>query len=110
VGDKVWLDLRNYKTNRLKRSLDMRYAKYIVAEVLSPVSVRLSGIPSNIHPVFYTDLLRLASGDWLPSQEYDDNQPGPVLIDSHEEHFVEEILCARQKARNKGRGREVLVK
>jgi hypothetical protein len=110
VGDKVWLDLRNYKTNRPKRSLDARHAKYTVAEVLSPVSVRLSGIPSNIHPVFHTDLLRPASGDRLPGQECDDNQPGPVLIDSHEEHFVEEILCARQKARNKGRGREVLVK
>jgi len=32
------------------------------------------------------------------------------LIHLHKEHFVEEILCARQKARIKGRGREVLVK
>jgi len=32
------------------------------------------------------------------------------LIHSHEEHFIEEILCARQKARIKGKGREVLVK
>jgi hypothetical protein len=102
--------LRNYKTNRPKRSLDARHAKYIVAEVLLLVSVRLSGIPSNIHPVFYTDLLRPVSRDQLPSQECDNNQPGPVLIDLHKEHFVEEILYARQKARNKGRGREVLVK
>jgi hypothetical protein len=53
--------------NRLKRSLDARHAKYIVAEVLSLVSVRLLGIPSNIYPVFYTDLLRPVSGDRLPS-------------------------------------------
>lgn len=38
-GDKVWLDLRNYKTNRPKKSLDARHAKYTVSEVLSPVSV-----------------------------------------------------------------------
>jgi hypothetical protein len=86
--------LRNYKTNRPKRSLDVRHAKYTVAEVLSLVLVRLSGIPSNIYPIFYTDLLRPVSGDQLPSQEYDDNQLGPVLINLYEEHFVEEILYA----------------
>lgn len=74
------------------------------------MSVRLSGIPSNIHPVFHTDLLRPAAQDPLPGQESDDSQPGPVLFESHEEWQVEEILCARQKARNKGKGREVLVK
>lgn len=61
VGDKVWLDLRNYKTDRLKKSLNARHVKYTVAEVLSPVSVRLTGIPSDIHLVFHTDLLRPAS-------------------------------------------------
>lgn len=109
-GDKVWLDLRNYQTDRPKKSLDAKHAKYTVAEVLSPVSVRLSGIPSNIHPVFHTDLLRPASRDPLPGQESDDSQPEPVLFESHEEWQIEEILCARQKARNKGKGREVLVK
>nr|POE51761.1 hypothetical protein CFP56_25968 [Quercus suber] len=66
VGDKVWLDLQNYRTDRPKRSLDAKHAKYTVAEVLSPVSVRLSGIPRKIHPVFHTDLLRPASEDPLP--------------------------------------------
>jgi len=107
-GDKVWLDLRNYQTDRPKRSLDARHAKYTVAEVLSPVSLRLSGIPGNIHPVFHTDLLRPASNDPLPGQETDDSQPDPVLIESHEEYQVEEILCVRTKGR--GRIREALVK
>lgn len=46
----------------------------------------------------------------MPGQKCDDNQPGPVLIESHEEHYVERILRARDKTRSKGKGREVLVK
>ena len=109
-GDKVWLDLRNYHTTRPKRSLDAKHAKYTVAEVLSPVSIRLSGIPKNIHPVFHPDLLRPASQDPLPGQESDDKQPEPVLVESHEEYFVEEVLCARTRKRGRGQRREVLVK
>jgi len=107
-GDKVWLDLRNYETSRPKRSLAAKHAKYTVDKVLSPVSVRLSGIPGNIHPVFHTDLLRPAGNDPLPGQENDDEQPDPVLLQTHEEYQVEKILCARNKKR--GKGREVLVK
>ena len=33
-----------------------------------------------------------------------------MLVESHEEWEVEEILCARHKAKRKGKGREVLVK
>jgi len=72
-GDKVWLDLRNYQTNRPKRSLDVKHAKYTVAKVLSPVSIKLTGIPSNIHPVFYPDLLRPVGKDLLPRQVSDDS-------------------------------------
>ena len=107
-GDKVWLNLRNYTTDRPMKKLDIRQAKYTVAEVISPLSIRLEGIPSAIHPVFHPDLLKLASRDPLVDQVVDDSQPDPVLIDGHEEFAVEEILCARNKKR--GKGREVLVK
>lgn len=109
-GDKVWLDLRNYRTSRPKKSLDAKHAKYTVDKVLSPVSVRLSGIPGNIHPVFHTDLLRPAAQDPLYGQESDDKQPEPVLFETHEEWQVEKILCARHKKKGRGRTREVLVK
>jgi hypothetical protein len=108
TGDKVWLDLRNYTSDRPKKKLDIKHAKFTVAEVISPLSIRLQGIPSGIHPVFHPDLLRLASRDPLPGQEADDSQPEPVLFEGHEEFTVEKILCARTKPR--GKGREVLVK
>ncbi|KAF2716124.1 hypothetical protein K431DRAFT_236067, partial [Polychaeton citri CBS 116435] len=67
-GDKVWLDLCNYNSLRLKKSLDAKHAKYIVDKVISLVSIHLSRIPSNIYLVFYTDLLWPASHDPLPRQ------------------------------------------
>jgi len=85
VGDKVWLDLRNYQTNRPKRSLDAKHAKYTVSRVFSPALVELTGIPSGICRTFHTDLLRPASQDPLPGQVSDDNQPDLILFKSHEE-------------------------
>ena len=58
--------------------------------------------------MFHIDLLRLVSGDPLLGQQSDDSQPDPVLIESHEEYSVEEILYTRQKKR--GKGRQVLMK
>ena len=108
VGDKVWLNLKNYTSDRPKKKLDVKHAKFTVAEVISPLSVRLQGIPSGIENVFHTDLLRLASNNPMPGQENDDSQPNPVMYEGHDEFKVEEILCARNKSR--GKGREVLVK
>lgn len=91
VGDKVWLDLRNYTTDRPKRSLDFKNAKYTVAEVISPLSVRLSGIPRGIQKKFHPDLLKLVPSDPLPGQVNDDKRPDPVLIEGKQEWHIEEI-------------------
>ena len=101
VGDKVWLDTRNYKTDRPKRSLDFKHAKYWVAEVISPTSVRLGGITGDIEKTFHTDLLRRAPEDPLVGQVNDDDQPEPVLIEGHQEWHVEKIL-GWKKARKRG--------
>lgn len=99
VGDKVWLDLRNYTTDRPKRSLDYKHAKYTVSDVLSPLSIRLQGIPRGIHPVFHPDLLRLAEDSPLPGQWNDDSQPNPVIIEGEPEWEVERILGVRPGGR-----------
>ena len=71
VGDKVWLSLKNFQTNRPSRKLDDKAAKFTITEVIGPHSYRLN-VPGSVQDVFNVDLLRPASEDPLPSQERDD--------------------------------------
>lgn len=108
-GDKVWLTLRNIRTNRPSKKLDVRQAKYTVLERVSPHAYRLN-TPTGIHPVFHVDLLRPAANDPFPSQRNDDYQPPPTLVDGQEEYHVERILDYRQIRRGRGFQRQYLVK
>lgn len=113
VGDLVWLNLKNVKTNRPCRKFDWVMAKYKVTDVPSPSNVRLD-VPRGIHPVFHVDLIERAATDPLPSQVVKESRPGPVLTLEEEdpdlaEYEVEEIVAARN-ARGQGGGRDVLVK
>jgi hypothetical protein len=109
VGDKVWLDLRNIRTDRPCKKLDVRHAKYTVLEKVGSHAYKLD-TPPGIHPVFHTSLLRPASNDPLPSQTTLDWQPSSVLVDGEEEFFVEEILNERKQRWGRGFRHQYLVK
>jgi hypothetical protein len=106
VNDKVWLSLENIKTQRPNRSLDHRYAKFTVLEVLGSHNYRLN-TPPGIHNVFHTRLLRPASTDPLPDQNVTEAQPLGQLVDDVLEYEVEAIL-GQKKAR--GNKQQYLVK
>src|SRR5437667_1036797 len=95
VGDKVWLSLKNIKTERPNKKLDWVNAKFTVTRVVSPHAYELD-TPPGIHNVFHVDLLRRVATDLLPSQEVDDSQPPPIIDDKGvKEYSVEEILRAK---------------
>lgn len=111
VGDKVWVNYENYKTNRPKKKMDWLRGKYTVSKVIGSHNVELTGLPRNITPVFHVDQLRRAAEDPLPGQYLHDEQPPPIeTVEGGDEQYVDEILCARTEKRGRGSRRLVLVK
>ena len=108
VGDKVWLSLENVRSNRPSKTLDHRYAKFTVLEVLGSHNYRLD-TPPGIHNVFHTRLLRPANVDPLPGQTTSEPQPFGVLVDDAMEYEVEAILD-QKKTRGRGNKQQYLVK
>jgi hypothetical protein len=80
VGDKVWLNLQNIKTDRPSKKLDQRYAKYTVLEVCGSHTYRLD-VPPGIYNVFPTRLLRPARSKPLPGQVLHEPQPPAIVVD-----------------------------
>jgi transposase InsO family protein len=109
VGQKVWLDLRNIRTDRPSKKLDARHAKYTVLEKIGSHAYRLD-VPGTIHDVFHTSLLRPAGENPFPSQEHLDYQPPAQLVEGNEEYQVEEILDERTKRRGRGFVKQYLVR
>jgi hypothetical protein len=109
VGDKVWLNLENIRTDRPTKKLDAKHAKFTVTEVVGSHSYRLD-TPSRIHNVFHSQLLRLASYDPLPSQVQDDTQPLPQLVGDEDEYEIEKILDEKTVRGRGGPRKKFLVK
>ena len=96
----MWLLLENIKTQRPNQSLDHRYTKFTVLEVLGSYNYWLDTPPS-IYNVFYTRLLRPASTDPLPGQVVTEVQPLGQLVDNVLKYEVEAILGQKRARRNK---------
>jgi hypothetical protein len=102
AGDKVWLSMKNIKTQRPSKKFD---DKNIHCEIIRRIGrdsyeLHLPDGMSRIHPVFHTSLLRPDPDDPLPRQRQPNAEP--VLIDGddedvHEEWEIEAIVDSRYR-------------
>jgi hypothetical protein len=107
-GDQVWLEGRNLCINQPAAKLaPRRHGPFRVAQVMSPVSYRLTlPLQWKIHPVFHIDLLSPYRETEVHGRNY--QRPLPELIDNEEEYEVESILDSRRTGR--GRKLQYLIK
>ena len=108
VGDRVWLDGRNLRTDQPTSKLaPRRHGPFVIAQVMSPVSYCLE-LPHQwcIHPVFHTDLLTPYRETKTHGENY--QRPPPELVDNEEEFKVKAILDSHRFGR--GRKLQYLVK
>lgn len=84
--------LRNIKLDgQPSRKLSWQHAKYTVTKVISPEVVELN-IIGKIHNRFHVSLLLPANDNPLPSQQIEDQNPGPAINSDNpedEEYYVE---------------------
>ena len=95
VGDHVWLDGCNLKTDQPTSKLaPRRHGPFVIAQVMSPISYRLE-LPHQwrIHPVFHIDLLTPYRETKMHGENY--QWPPPELVDNEEEFEVKAILDSR---------------
>lgn len=100
VGDKVWLNLENFRTTRQSKKLDWKNAKYTITQIIGSHNVRLD-TPAGPHNVFHVDHIRLAGNNPFPTQQNDDTQPDPTFVDGEEQYEIEKILDESYNNRTK---------
>jgi hypothetical protein len=96
VGDLVWLDGKDLKTDRPSKKLeDKRYGPYKITKKISPSAYELK-LPSSmkVHPVFGTSRLTLYEEDSIPGRKHPPPPP-PVIEGEAPEWEVEFIKDSR---------------
>ena len=105
LGDRVWLDTRNLKTNHHKKIGPRREGPFKITRVIGPVTYQLE-LPRTwrIHNVFHATLLR----QYKETEVYGANfpRPTPELIEGEEVYEVEYII----RHRRRGRGYQYYMK
>jgi hypothetical protein len=101
VGDKVYLDMREVKTLRPSKKLDVKFeGPFAVAEMINSHAYRLT-LPSHwkIHDVFHVSRLRLDPDDPFPGQTPTNPEPVPIANEEddgeHDEWHFKRILDSR---------------
>ena len=96
VGDMVWLDGKDLRTDRPSKKLeDKRYGPYKITKVVSPNAYELKLPPSmKIHPVFNTVKLRPFYPDNISGRKRP-SRPPPIIQGENPEWEVEYIKDSR---------------
>lgn len=92
VGDMVWLNSKNVKTNHPTKKLDYKkLGPFKILEQVNNCSFHLD-LPHDvkIHPVFHVSLLECYVADQIPGRTQP--PPPPVIIQGEEEFEVKEIV------------------
>ena len=97
VGDKVWLNRKNIRTNRPSQKLDFKRLGPFPIEAIvgeSKIAYRLT-LPHQmrIHPVFHVSLLEPYHQSHLPGRQQP--EPPPIEVEGQPEFEVKEILDSK---------------
>ncbi len=97
TGNLVWLNLRNYTTDRPTKKLDHKWAgPFKIIDTISPAAIKLELSPQQrgIHPVVSISNVCPYTPDEIP-ECWAQSKPTPDIIDSREEFEIEKILDLR---------------